>query len=359
MTRTRVWSPAWLAVAALRCSRSCSLVGGGRRRRRRQQARGAGHPRVVRDAQGAAEAVRGRDRLRPGGQGRPATPARSPTSWCSPRTTRPATRCSASTTPSPRGRSTRACLRRTPPTLPAGADAYALPGDDGDRPHPGRQRQRLRQRRRHLVRRPRHRAAADARRPRRAGVQGPLRHARRDDELAGAGVPAGHDRGVRRGRLAGLLDAADGQRRQAHRTAGPTPTRSTSPRAAAAATGRSCCPTTPRRPSPSTDGRTTTEALLDTCFRQVEYAGVLAGAENPDGRRGARRLLLTPAGAGGAAGQHVRLPGRRRRRRCRPTGRSSPSSPSDPYTVDPAEIAEHRDEWLTDVERRHHPVTAR
>jgi thiamine transport system substrate-binding protein len=29
--------------------------------------------------------------------------------------------------------------------------------------------------------------------------------------------------------------------------------------------------------------RPTTSALLDTCFRQVEYAGVLAGAENPDG----------------------------------------------------------------------------
>ncbi|PKQ26791.1 MAG: thiamine ABC transporter substrate-binding protein [Actinobacteria bacterium HGW-Actinobacteria-4] len=31
------------------------------------------------------------------------------------------------------------------------------------------------------------------------------------------------------------------------------------------------------------DGVSTTSALLDTCFRQVEYAGVLAGAQNPDG----------------------------------------------------------------------------
>ena len=30
------------------------------------------------------------------------------------------------------------------------------------------------------------------------------------------------------------------------------------------------------------DGVTTTAALLDTCFRQVEYAGVLKGAANPD-----------------------------------------------------------------------------
>jgi thiamine transport system substrate-binding protein len=31
--------------------------------------------------------------------------------------------------------------------------------------------------------------------------------------------------------------------------------------------------------------RPTTSALLDTCFRQVEYAGVLAGADNPEGMR--------------------------------------------------------------------------
>ena len=30
-------------------------------------------------------------------------------------------------------------------------------------------------------------------------------------------------------------------------------------------------------------GGTTTSALLDTCFRQVEYAGVLAGAREPRG----------------------------------------------------------------------------
>jgi thiamine transport system substrate-binding protein len=31
------------------------------------------------------------------------------------------------------------------------------------------------------------------------------------------------------------------------------------------------------------EGISTTSALLDTCFRQIEYAGVLAGAENPEG----------------------------------------------------------------------------
>jgi thiamine transport system substrate-binding protein len=34
---------------------------------------------------------------------------------------------------------------------------------------------------------------------------------------------------------------------------------------------------------PKGDRRPTTAALLDTCFRQVEYAGVLAGSDNPEG----------------------------------------------------------------------------
>ncbi|MDQ2623911.1 MAG: thiamine ABC transporter substrate-binding protein, partial [Actinomycetota bacterium] len=37
----------------------------------------------------------------------------------------------------------------------------------------------------------------------------------------------------------------------------------------------------------------TTSALLDTCFRQVEYAGVLAGASNPDGARALVDFLLS------------------------------------------------------------------
>lgn len=42
------------------------------------------------------------------------------------------------------------------------------------------------------------------------------------------------------------------------------------------------------------DGETSTAALLDTCFRQVEYAGVLEGAENPDGARAVIDWLLSP-----------------------------------------------------------------
>ncbi|MCL1900202.1 MAG: thiamine ABC transporter substrate-binding protein [Promicromonosporaceae bacterium] len=39
---------------------------------------------------------------------------------------------------------------------------------------------------------------------------------------------------------------------------------------------------------------TTTAALTDTCFQQIEYAGLLRGAANPDGGRALLEWLLTP-----------------------------------------------------------------
>lgn len=42
------------------------------------------------------------------------------------------------------------------------------------------------------------------------------------------------------------------------------------------------------------DGESTTTALLDTCFRQTEYAGVLEGAANPEGAQQFVDFLLTP-----------------------------------------------------------------
>ncbi len=94
-------------------------------------------------------------------------------------------------------------------------------------------------------------------------------------------------------------------------------------------------------------GGTTTSALLDTCFRQVEYAGVLAGAQNPEGAQALVDFMVSrpfqealpdamyvfPVDAGAA------LP---------PDWAKFAPQPDDPYTVDPAEIAEHRDDWLRD-----------
>jgi thiamine transport system substrate-binding protein len=94
-------------------------------------------------------------------------------------------------------------------------------------------------------------------------------------------------------------------------------------------------------------GGTTTSALLDTCLRQVEYAGVLAGADNPEGARALVDFMLSrpfqealpdamyvfPVDAGAP------LP---------PDWAQFAPQPDDAYSVDPAEIAEHRDEWLRD-----------
>jgi thiamine transport system substrate-binding protein len=95
------------------------------------------------------------------------------------------------------------------------------------------------------------------------------------------------------------------------------------------------------------EGGTTTSALLDTCFRQVEYAGVLAGAENPEG---AEALVDFMVGADFQAALPESM-------YVFPVDETAPlpedwaefaQRPEAPYEVDPAEIAAHRDEWLTE-----------
>jgi thiamine transport system substrate-binding protein len=92
-------------------------------------------------------------------------------------------------------------------------------------------------------------------------------------------------------------------------------------------------------------GASTTKALLGTCFRQVEYAGVLAGADNPQGATALIDFLETtevqeslpdsmyvfPVDA------NAKLPSDWAEFAVRPV---------QPFAVDPAEIAEHRDDWL-------------
>jgi thiamine transport system substrate-binding protein len=93
------------------------------------------------------------------------------------------------------------------------------------------------------------------------------------------------------------------------------------------------------------NGGTTTSALLDTCFRQVEYAGVLAGARNPDGAEALVDFMLSrdfqdalpdamyvfPVDASAALPDDWARFARQ---------------PEHPLAVDPAQIADHRDEWL-------------
>jgi thiamine transport system substrate-binding protein len=89
----------------------------------------------------------------------------------------------------------------------------------------------------------------------------------------------------------------------------------------------------------------TTSALLDTCFRQVEYAGVLAGAANPEGAQALVQWLLSePVQAAVPDSMYV-YP-------------ADPSVPlpevwaqwaevaEDPVEVAPEEIEERREEWV-------------
>ncbi len=88
-----------------------------------------------------------------------------------------------------------------------------------------------------------------------------------------------------------------------------------------------------------------TTALLDTCFRQVEYAGVLAGAKNPDGAKKVVDWLLSPAVQAAIpesmyvypVDSSVQLP--------ESWVQFAPMA-DKPYTVAPADIAADRDAWL-------------
>lgn len=93
-------------------------------------------------------------------------------------------------------------------------------------------------------------------------------------------------------------------------------------------------------------GETTTAALLDTCFQQVEYAGVLAGAQNPDGARAFLEFLESPEVQQELPESMYVFPVR--------DGTPLPTQwatfaqqPTDPATLDPADIAAHRSDWLT------------
>ncbi len=96
---------------------------------------------------------------------------------------------------------------------------------------------------------------------------------------------------------------------------------------------------------PKGSDESSTEALLDTCSRQVEYAGVLAGAANPDGARQLVEFLLSPEVQAALptsmyvfpVRDDVELPD---------DWAEFAEQPTDPYVVDPDEIAANRDTWL-------------
>lgn len=92
--------------------------------------------------------------------------------------------------------------------------------------------------------------------------------------------------------------------------------------------------------------RPTTSALLDTCYRQVEYAGVLEGAENPEGAQAFVDFMVGETFQAALpenmyvfpVDESVELP---------EVWARWAKTPEEPLTVDPTEVAENRDAWLT------------
>lgn len=98
----------------------------------------------------------------------------------------------------------------------------------------------------------------------------------------------------------------------------------------------------------SADGTSsTTAALLDTCFRQVEYAGVLANGDNPEGAQAFVDFLLGDQFQSDIPETMYVFP-------VSPDA-SVPAEwedfapvPTAPIALDPAEISANRDTWIKD-----------
>ncbi|MFE6233632.1 thiamine ABC transporter substrate binding subunit [Cellulosimicrobium sp. NPDC057862] len=89
----------------------------------------------------------------------------------------------------------------------------------------------------------------------------------------------------------------------------------------------------------------TTGALLDTCFRQVEYAGVLANAKNPEGAQQLVDFLVSEAFQSDVPGQMYMYPADDAV--ALPDGWAEFAPLADePFEVAPADVSAHRDEWI-------------
>ncbi|WP_340539767.1 thiamine ABC transporter substrate-binding protein [Nocardioides sp. GXZ039] len=89
----------------------------------------------------------------------------------------------------------------------------------------------------------------------------------------------------------------------------------------------------------------TTSALLDTCFLQVEYAGVLAGAENPEGATKVVEWLLSPA-VQEALPENMYVFPTVDRIDLPAEWTAHVERPDAPLSLDPAEIDAERENWL-------------
>ncbi len=93
------------------------------------------------------------------------------------------------------------------------------------------------------------------------------------------------------------------------------------------------------------DGVAPTGALLDTCFRQVEYAGVLAGASNPAGARAVVDWMLSDEFQAALPDSMYVYPVSTTVEVPDSWTRYAPLA-SDPWSLAPADIAAHRDDYI-------------
>lgn len=91
--------------------------------------------------------------------------------------------------------------------------------------------------------------------------------------------------------------------------------------------------------------RPTTSALLDTCFRQVEFAGVLAGSKNPLGMQKFIDFMSQRAFQEALPDNMYVYPVDSSAKLPEGWDTFAPVAP-DPYEVDPADITANRDRWL-------------
>lgn len=93
------------------------------------------------------------------------------------------------------------------------------------------------------------------------------------------------------------------------------------------------------------DGKPRTKAVLGTCFRQVEYAGLLAGAKNPEDAKKVLDFLLSPAFQADVPGQMYVYPAREGVALPKGWQEAAPL-PAKPVTMPGDRIQAGRDKWI-------------
>ena len=199
-------------------------------------------------------------------------------------------------------------------------------------------------------------AAASRRRERsttsRAALPRPARGREPGHLVARARVPARDDRAVRRGRLAGLLAQAARERRARRRRLGGGVLRAFS--GAAGSKGdrpdRRLVRVEPAGRGllrgAATDAGADRRRRVDSCFRQVEFAGVLRGARNEDGARKLVDFLLSKRFQDDMPLQMFVFPVVDATRRCRRCSSSSRSCPSARSSSRPTRSTQNRETWI-------------